>query len=45
MEIQERLFRTDAVEQDKQHVKARLRTKVISRRKEKQKEQLMALIG
>jgi len=42
--IQERLFRADAVEQDKQHEKAKLRTKDISRRA-KQKEWPMALTG
>ena len=33
--IQDRLFRAEVVEQDKQHEKARLRTKDISRRKVK----------
>lgn len=40
--IQERLFRAAAVKQNKQHEKARLRTKDISRREE-QEEQPMAL--
>ena len=35
MGIQERLFRAAAVKQDKQHEKARLRAKDISRRKTK----------
>eukprot|EP00076_Gallus_gallus_P012096 XP_015128727.1 uncharacterized protein LOC107049533 [Gallus gallus] len=38
-------IRADAVEHEKQHVKARLRTKDVSRRREKQKEQLTALTG
>lgn len=43
MGIQERLLRTDAVEQDKQREKAKLTTKGISRRRKKQKERLKRL--